>query len=464
MVPLLLVHKVVGTPGSRALASRAERRGPGYAQRVDGAGSPGPARDDLARGHADSVVGAGGAAVVAGLPATSIPATSIPATSSSHEGAGRTTWGWWGSTTIVALGAYAMGLVALWQAAYITHATVAATADKWDGAWYYEISRLGYVSALPRPGGAYAALRPAFFPGLPLVEHVTHAVVGGPPARSILLLGAIALVASCLLFRALVARMFDEAAAWRATILFAFFPGGYVFIYGYSELLEIPLALLVLYAIRRRWYVLAGVATLAATGTRLLGVALVVALMIAAVREVLAGPAGSAQERRHVAAALASPLVGAAGLVGYMVFLKERTGRFLTFVTAERVGWRNTVDVAAPYHALLAFFAHPLGPPWTTVDGIGVIVVGVSIVYLAVGGRRWLRLEELAYAVLVLLAWLCTSNTGAWFRFVLAAFPLIALVGARLDGRYVPALACLGAALLGILVVLFGTPAFTFAP
>ena len=378
----------------------------------------------------------------------------------------RTLWErvrWTVTTTLVAGGAFSMGIVALWTASFVAHSSLAATADRWDGSWYYRISQLGYVSALPRTASQVAALRPAFFPGLPLVERAVHAAVGGPPAATILLVGAAGLVASCLLVRAFVALVFGEEAAWRATVLFAFFPGAYVFVFGYSELLEIPLAVLALYALRRRWYLLAGIATAAATGTRLLGIALVASLVVAAGREMVRARRAERPEWPHLVASALSPLIGISGLAGYMAYLHERTGSFLAFETAERVGWHNSVSVAEPFDALRAFVRQPLGAPWVTVDAAGVVVVVACLVFLVVGGWRRLDAEEAVYAAAVLLAWLFTSNTGAWFRFVLSAFPVVALLGARLGWRSSAVLACAGAALLGILVVLFGS-AVAFSP
>ncbi len=367
------------------------------------------------------------------------------------------------TTSCVAVGSFVAGLVALWAASAIAHAPLAATALRWDASWYYRISRLGYSSALPTSPTQYAAIRPAFFPGLPLVERAVHWLVGGPPAATTLLVGALGLLASCLALRALVERFFDADAAWRATVLFAFFPGAYVFVMGYSEALAIPLAIFTLYAVRRRWYLVAGATTALATGTRLLGVALVAALAVAAARELLVAlHAGRARWPRLVSA-VASPVLGLGGLAGFMVYLHQRTGSFLAFEKAERIGWHNTVSFAQPYDWFRAFAAHPLVVPWVTVNAAGVVVIVSCLVLLALVGWRHLSGEEMAYSVVVLLAWLFTSNTGAWFRFVLSAFPVVVLLALRLPRRAYPVVACAGAMLLAILVVLFGS-ASTFSP
>jgi hypothetical protein len=384
----------------------------------------------------------------------------------------------WVSSVAVAAVSFVTSFLAVWVASWIAHAPVAGTAVRWDGFWYYRISQLGYVSALPKGPTQHAALRPAFFPGLPLLERVVHSVVGGAPAATTLAIGAAGLAVSCALLRALVERDFGEEVAWRAMVVFAFFPGAYVFVMGYSEALEIPLALLVLYTLRRRWYLVAAVATAAATGTRFLGVALVASCAVAAARELFAvfrgpgpteevfgrqgAPSGRGRWFRLVSA-LASPIIGMGGLVGFMVFLHQKTGSFLAFQTAERIGWHNSVDLLEPYRIVQHFARHPFVVPSLTVNVVGIVVVAACLVLLGVDGLVRLPLEQSVYAAVLLLAWMFTSNTGAWFRFVESAFPVLALVSVRLGQRWYPTFASAGAFLLGILIVLFDT-AIAFSP
>lgn len=370
----------------------------------------------------------------------------------------------WTVTTLGVAGAsFLCGLLALSAAAWIGRESFFGTAVRWDTAWYYRISQLGYVGRLPTNAQDYAALRPAFFPGLPLLERLVHSVLGGPPGVTTLVVGLGGLVASCLLLRAYVALEWGEEVAWRAVVLFAFFPGAYVFVMAYSEALAIPLAIFALYALRRQWFVAAGVATALATGTRLLGLALVVACLIAAVRQVMAWrrqPNGTDRSWRPVLSAVAAPLIGVSGLVAYMAYLAARTGSFVAFQTAERVGWYNTVSFLQPIRSIQDFADRPFHFPSETVDALGVVVV-LGCLAIAVFGR--LRLEEKGYAVVILAAWLFTANTGAWFRFILSAFPVLIVVANRLGRRWYPAAACAGAMLLGILVVLFGS-AVSFSP
>lgn len=379
---------------------------------------------------------------------------------------GRERVAWTLSTLAVAAGSFVMGVVALWAGSWIAHTSLNSVALRWDAYWYYGVAEHGYVSALPAPVQVVtpatihrASLRPAFFPGLPAFERVVHHLVGGPPAATILIAGAAGLAASCLLLRAMVESAFGADAAWRATVLFAFFPGAYVFVMGYSEILEIPLAILALYALRRRWYLVAGAAAGFATGTRLTAVALVAACAVAAGRELLAAvrPGRHSSESRpfRLAAALLSPLLGLCGLGGYMIYLHHRTGSYLAFQTAERIGWGNSVDLAKPYQALQQFAAHPFQVPYRTVDALGMVVAAAVVVLLATDGRRHLRLEEIVYTVVIFLIWAFTPYPGAWFRYVEAAFPVIVLLALRSGRRWYPTLVAASAFLLGILTVFF---------
>ncbi len=365
---------------------------------------------------------------------------------------------WTLSTTAVAASSFFLGLVAIWAAAWMSHHSVAQTTVQWDGTWYYFISQHGYVHALPTAANQYNALRAAFFPGLPFVERVVHDIVGGSPARTTLLVGGVGLVVSCLLLRVLVARMFGDEVAWRSVVVFAFFPGAYVFLLGYSEALEIPLAILVLYALRRRWYLVAGVATAVATGTRLTAVALVAACVVGAVREVAAQHAAIVRTRATVfrlVTAIAAPIIGLGGLVAYMVFLHQRTGSYLAFNTAERVGWHNSLDFAEPFRAIQAFADNPFSIPYQTMNALGTVAILACLALLGIDGLRRLRLEETIYAAIILLAWMFTSNTGAWFRFAESAFPVLILLALRLGQRWYPVVACAGATILGILLMFF---------
>jgi hypothetical protein len=358
---------------------------------------------------------------------------------------------------VVALASVAVGLLGFSAAAWITRTPAAGVAVRFDTTWYYRISQLGYLHRIPTSATDYPGLRVAFFPGLPLVERAVHHVVGGAPAHTTVLVGTAGLIVSCILLWSLVARDWSAAIAWRAVALLAFFPGAYVFPMAYSEALAIPLAIGTLWALRRRWFLVAGVAAALAGTVRLLSIMLIAACVVAAIRELREPNDGTDTRVR----AVLCPILSTGGVVAYMIYLKSITGSFFAFNTAERLGWQNRVSLLAPFHDLRLFFEYGFhGAPFVIINGLGVFAVAAAIVtVLAVA----MPLEYKVFGAGILAAWMFTTNSGAWMRFIEFAFPALVAVAVKLPGRILfPVLGVCGAA-LGILIVLFGS-SIAFSP
>ncbi len=356
----------------------------------------------------------------------------------------------------VALASTVVGLLAFLIAATITRLPVGYTAFRFDTTWFYRIAEHGYLHRQPSGPTDYGGLRVAFFPGLPVAERAVHAVVGGGPALTTVMVGAIGLVVSCLVLWSLVARDWDEGAAWRSVVLLAFFPGAYVFSMAYSEALAIPLAIATLWALRRRWFLVAGIAAALAGTMRLDSVVLVVVCAVAAGRHLLEKD----RSTRSVVTAVASPFVAAAGLLGYMIYLKSATGGFLTFSTAERLGWGDHLSLWAPFHQLRLLAEHGVhSTPVVIMNGTGVIAVVIALVLVIAVS---MPLEYKVFAIGVLGTWLVTTDHGAWVRYVEFAFPVIVAVAVKVPEKILLPMIGVCAATLGVLIVLFAsaTPFF----
>ncbi len=357
----------------------------------------------------------------------------------------------------VALTSMAIGLLAFIAAAAITRSSVAGAALRFDTTWYFRIAQLGYLHRAPTGATDYGGLRVAFFPGLPLVERAVHGVIGGGPAHTTVLVGGACLVVSCIVMWLLVVEDWDERVAWRAVALLAFFPGAYIFPMAYSEALAVPLALLTLWGLRRRWFLVAGVAAGLAGSVRLLSVMLIAACLVAAVRQV------AARDHRTsvVVRAVLCPVLACSGFVAYLAYLKATTGSFFTFSTAERLGWQNSVSLLAPFHNVRVLFDLGFhGPSATIINGIGVFVVAGAVALVALVS---MPLEYKVFAIGILAAWLFTTNSGAWFRFIEFAFPVLIALAVKVPDKVFLPMVGASAALLGILIVLFSS-AVLFSP
>jgi hypothetical protein len=351
----------------------------------------------------------------------------------------------------VALASMLVQILAFAIASAITRYPLAETAFRFDTTWFYRIAEHGYLHRAPTGPTDYGGLRIAFFPGLALVERALHVVVGGGPVHTTLLVGALGLIASCIALWSLVARDFDESAAWRSVVLMAFFPGAYVFAMAYSEALALPLAVVTLWALRRRWFLMAGLAAALAGTMRLDSLVLVAVCAVASARQLREEdrPLGT------VVRAVVSPVLAATGVVGYLIYLKVTTGGFFTFATAEKLGWDDHLSFTASFHQVRLFAEHGIhSTPLVIVNTMGLVVVIAAVVFVALVS---MPLEYKVLAIGILASWLFTADHGAWFRYIEFAFPVLVAIAVKVPEKWLLPLVSACGVVLGLLIVLFAT-------
>ncbi|MEJ7791662.1 MAG: mannosyltransferase family protein [Gaiellaceae bacterium] len=141
---------------------------------------------------------------------------------------------------------------------------------QWDARWFVQIADRGYAEV---PEAA------AFFPLYPAAVHALAWVTGSTLVAGTLISLASAAVAAAVL--AELARLLLGERAVRDTVLYvALYPVAFVFTAVYSDALFLALAAASFLAAERGRPVLAGVLVGLATGTRLIGLALVPALAL----------------------------------------------------------------------------------------------------------------------------------------------------------------------------------------
>jgi hypothetical protein len=144
------------------------------------------------------------------------------------------------------------------------------TFSQWDARWFLQISLHGYEEV---PQAA------AFFPVYPALVHVLAWATGSPLVAGVLISLAAGAVAAWTL--AQIARpLLGERGARDAVLYLALYPIGFVLTSLYSEGLFLALAAGAFLAAMRGRPVLAGVLGGLATGTRLIGLALLPALAL----------------------------------------------------------------------------------------------------------------------------------------------------------------------------------------
>lgn len=304
----------------------------------------------------------------------------------------------------------------------------------YDAAWLLQIERVGYFHPfaggapggpipIPRSGMAdtsYHVAQEAFFPGLPLVIRAVQAVTPlGPLGAGVLtvfLIGAIAAVAVWYLVRELL----GEATAFRATALWAFFPGSLVLTMVYAEGLTIAgAASCLLFLLRRNW-LLAGLAGAVATFSQPTAVALIPCCAWAAGVEIYR------RRDRLALKALIAPVLSTFGILAYVLYLYAETGDILRWYRVEVYAWNggngwkaNTIDL------LSATFRHP-AEVQVSILGAGLILAVAGLVLMVLWKPPviiWI------FTILVIALALDSTPVGVRGRVILVAFPLLVALG-----------------------------------
>ena len=339
------------------------------------------------------------------------------------------------------LASRAVVAMAMWMAARIPPPdSVGHIVMSWDGGWYVDTARLGYPHALPMVDGHVAQSTIAFFPLYPLCIRAVHLLGFSYRMAGLLVAGVAGLVLVVLLWF-LLRRVWGDAAADRGVALFCFFPGAFVLSMTYAESLMLALVVGSLLALLTRRWLLAGVLAGLATATTSHALALAPACAWAAVVAI---------RQRREWRALVAPLLCPIGFVAFQLFLRARTGVAGAYVKTHEA-WGVRVDVAVVWHQFRDFFRHPLGDMNVTVAVAWAVILAVTLVLLVMARPPG---PVLIYALGALAPILVSEGLGARPRFLLTAFPLVAVLGRWLRGNAFTAVLAGSATLLGCFTVL----------
>jgi hypothetical protein len=328
-------------------------------------------------------------------------------------------------------------LISFWTASrLVPKLSIGTAVTAWDGGWYLTTAEHGYPHGVPVVGGHAAQSTIAFFPLYPLAVRATHALGFSYRAAGLVVAGAAGIVAVALLWF-LLQRLWGGDAADRGVTLFCFFPGALALSLTYSEALMLALAIGCLLALLSEWWLTAGALAALATATRPNAIALAAACAWAA--------AGAIRGHRQWKALIA-PLLAPLGFVAFQAFLWARTGDAGAWIRTQHEGWGERLALDATWDKIWATVHHPLFDVNIPVAVAGTLFMAVTLVLLV---RSRPPGPVLVYTVVVVALALFSETLGARPRFVLTAFPLVAVVGRRLRGTsFAVVLAC-SATLLG---------------
>ena len=265
---------------------------------------------------------------------------------------------------------------------------------RWDSVWYLSIAQHGYHGAAETLG---------FWPLYPALVAALGTALGGHDLLAGLLVSLAALAVALMLLERLGTTLGGAPAARRAVLYLAIFPTAFFLGAVYSESLYLALAVAAFLAAERRRFGLAGIAAGLAILTRVVGVAMLPALVLIAWRV--------PERRRAIASLAAAPLIASVQLL---------------VVWRQRGGLHDLFDAQALWQRHLSP-AGPLGGIW---DGIAkgwstLLALGDSPGPSLLWPSELLNVAFLAlFAVLTVVAWRRVGAPYGLYALLSLALPL----------------------------------------
>lgn len=248
----------------------------------------------------------------------------------------------------------------------------------WDASWFVRLAEGGYPKAYEYgPNGELLGSTLAFFPGYPLLIRGVAAVTTAEPSSVAIALawvfGAVVAVLLC----ALATRLWDRRVALALVALVCVQPMSVVFTMAYSEPMFLALVLASLLLAHQDRWLLAGVVGFLAGLTRPTGVALALALIVAAVLHIRRTP----ERRRWLAAAGAG--IASLGVPSYLVWVGLRLGDMSAWFKVQAAGWGTSTD----YGVMVFTFIRDqfkTGDGWVGLSVAIMLVAAMAMVLLSV--------------------------------------------------------------------------------
>jgi hypothetical protein len=342
----------------------------------------------------------------------------------------------------------------------------------WDGGWYIHIASHGYTTALHPPSSVTAST--AFLPALPVLLRVAQFVTGANMLYTAVLtsfvIGAVASICVWLFVRHLT----DTPTADRGTALWCFFPGAVTLSLVYTEGLLVVFAVVCLYALLRKRWLIAGLAAAGASATSPEGLALFACCAWAAGAAILARPAvttlpggegsaasaaASADDPRPTTAesgwrrwsALTAPLLAPLGWLIYQAYLWRRTGDLTFWYQAEKRFFNGGFHPWTVTGQLVQRAIDQPGVPSYLIPSLGLLVLAAAAVAL----WYWKPPAIVTiYAAVTMALVLSSGVLGARPRFFVAAFPFVIALARPVRGPAFHALLGVSAGALGLLTLI----------
>jgi hypothetical protein len=295
----------------------------------------------------------------------------------------------------------------------------------WDGGWYLQIAQHGY-SYHPHQQSSVA-----FFPIYPMTVKAVGALLPGGLALAAVLITIVSGALVFVLFQRWCRRHLSTVESSWALVALAVYPYAW-FLYGaaYADALFLAATLLAFLLLEQDRPIAAGLAAAVATAARPTGVVVIIGL----VAVLLERRGVFDRVGRRVRPREFGVLLGVLGILAWCAYLAVRFGNALAFIETEGAkGWDRAPGLSTwlKFDFFSSIF-HDAPHKWLPLVAQAILCGAFALAIPAVW-RRFGRGYGIYVAAAVALPALSTGEFMGTGRYLLAAFPVLAIVGARLS-------------------------------
>ena len=324
-----------------------------------------------------------------------------------------------GRSVVVFLGVRLIVLTAVVVAAQGAGRAPFRVLTRWDSQWYRGIALHGYGYVRTMPDGRVLS-DAVFFPLYPMLERAVARATGTGVLSAGFAVSVLASLGAALGIHAVARRLYGPRVGVATVAAWAVLPVAGVLWMPYSESLFVALAAWSLYAVLAGAPFTAAVLACLAGLTRPTGAAVVVAVMVVLVRDLLRP--GHRARRGDRVRMLLGLVVAPAGLLGYLLWVGSRNGGPLAYFRLTD-GWGNGLDGGRAFAAWVAGLIER-APHWPgLLVLLGLVLLGV-LTWSCIRQRQPLVLLVFTL-VLVGMALVTAGFFGSKPRYLLPAFPLL---------------------------------------
>ena len=335
---------------------------------------------------------------------------------------------------------------------------------RWDSLFYVDIIKNGYISKLPIKDGKIFANRDAFFPGFPNVIRIFDTLLPGNHMAAGLMFNAIITLASFYILYKTLLNLCDRSKAKLTLMLFAFFPGSYIFFWFYAEALTTFLIVCAFYFLSNKRILLSSIFVGLATFTRPNAAPFISMVPIYIIWTEIDKDfykLNLLRTKKYLFVflkSLTTLFISASGILAFLLYLDRKTKISNSWLRIEREGWNESKQpFYRTYKNMTQIFSSqfPYNNSLIIIYALlGILLILCGTVYVHKMKYNSIVVATFIPSLFVILLALSNNTAASSPRFFVLAAPIFISIPETISNKY------LKIALIPLLVLMGMTSAF----